>query len=247
MMTVQSLRERKKLATRLELRRAALDLVAKHGFTNVTVEGIAAAADVSPRTFFNYFPSKEAALFGMDPDRMAALRTAIVTAAPGEPALAAVREVMARLAKGMSEDLTALGGDPAGWLLRVKTARADPHVRAAQAAQMAQVERIVAEGLAQRLQTDLDRDPYPGMLAGVAVATVRSGVIFWSNSGGTMPLDQYMDIAFRALEEGLPEDGELRRVSEKTAVPTQASAQADARVGARVGAQTDGQEGKGNN
>src|SRR5215469_1070208 len=85
-----SLRERKKQATRLLLRRTALELVAERGLANVTVEDIAEAAEVSPRTLFNYFPSKEAALFSGDPDRAAALRDAIATAVPGQPALDAL-------------------------------------------------------------------------------------------------------------------------------------------------------------
>src|SRR5258707_2001889 len=90
-----SLRERKKLATRRLLRRTALDLVAERGFAHVTVDDIAEAADVSPRTFFNYFPSKEAAIYGTDPDRAAALRDRVARQAPGEPVLDALRSVMA--------------------------------------------------------------------------------------------------------------------------------------------------------
>jgi AcrR family transcriptional regulator len=94
-----SLRERKKLATRRTLRRVALDLVAERGFSQVTVEDIAAAADVSPRTFFNYFPSKEAALFGTDPDRVAALHERVLREAPGQPVLDALRVVLAAEAR----------------------------------------------------------------------------------------------------------------------------------------------------
>jgi AcrR family transcriptional regulator len=205
-----SLRERKKHATRRALRRIALDLVAERGFAHVTVDDIAAAADVSPRTFFNYFPSKEAALFGMDPERVAVLRAEVVAVSPGEPALSALRAVMTDVAEGITEELAALGGDMADWLARMKTARTDPHLRAAHTAQMALMERAVAEGLAERLGVDPERDPYPGMLAAVGVATVRSGVIFWCNSGGAVPLDQYVDLAFRALKDGLPENSDFR-------------------------------------
>jgi AcrR family transcriptional regulator len=206
-----SLRERKKLATRRLLRRATLDLVAEHGLSNVTVEDIAAAADVSPRTFFNYFPSKEAALFGGDPDRAAELRQRIANGAPGKSALDALRAVLAQDSETMADDLRSLGGDPADWLRRMKVARTDPHVRAAHAAQMAMIERAIAEGLATRLGADQDTDPYPWVVAAAAVSTVRACVSFWAGTGAATPLGRLIDDAFAALAAGFPENSDLRR------------------------------------
>jgi AcrR family transcriptional regulator len=208
-----SLRERKKVATRRSLQRAALDLVAERGFANVTVEDIAAAADVSPRTFFNYFPSKEAALSGGDPDWIPELRERITREAPGEPALEALRVIMVSHAQVVADELSELGGDPADWLRRVKQARSDPHLRAAHAAQMAMVERAIAEGLAERLGTNPDQDPYPGLLAATAAGAFRASVTFWAGCGGTVPPGRLIDLAFQALADGLPEDCALRHVT----------------------------------
>ena len=61
-----TLRERKKQQTRQALHDAALTLVSAHGLDGVTVEQICADADVSPRTFFNYFSSKAHAALGLD-------------------------------------------------------------------------------------------------------------------------------------------------------------------------------------
>jgi len=213
--TNASLRERKKLATRRALRRAAFELVTEHGFARVTVEDIAAAADVSPRTFFNYFPTKEAALFGADPDRITALRERVARLAPGEPALAALRLVMVDDARAAAAELTELGGDPAGWLRRMKSAHTDPQLRAARAAQMAMTERAIAEGIAERLGTDPERDPYPGLLAATAAGVFRASISFWAGTGGTVPLERLIDQAFAALADGLPERCELRNITGK--------------------------------
>jgi AcrR family transcriptional regulator len=211
-----SLRERKKLATRRALRRVTLDLVAERGFAHVTVEDIAEAADVSPRTFFNYFPSKEAALFGADPDRTEALRQRLIQELPGESALEALRVVMVGEARALIEEFHELGGDPVEWLRRMKASHVDPHLRAARAAQMAKSESAVAEALAERLGTDPERDPYPMLLAAAGTGVMRAAFSFWGRSGGSVPLDQLVDAAFQALARGLPENCELRGIAETT-------------------------------
>src|SRR5580693_6564029 len=120
-----SLRERKKLATRRELRRVALRLIAERGYSNVTVEEIAEAANVSPRTFFNYFPSKEAALFGANPELAAATRDAIEHQNPGQPVVTVLRSVMTAQARAVADEFAELGGDPMEWLCRMRSARTD--------------------------------------------------------------------------------------------------------------------------
>jgi len=208
-----SLRERKKLATRHDLRRATLSLVAERGFSNVTVEEIAEAANVSPRTFFNYFPSKEAALFGANPELAAATRDAIEHQAPGEPVVSVLRSLMTAQAAAVADEFAELGGDPMEWLARMRSARTDPQLHAVHGAQMAAIERSLAEAIAQRLGTDVGRDPYPGLLAAMATGVFRSSMSFWAASGGTVPLDRVVDLAFAALASGLPENSELRHVT----------------------------------
>ena len=63
--TGDGLRERKKQQTRLALHEAAYRLVQEHGLEGTTIDQICLEADVSTRTFFNYFPSKVAAALGL--------------------------------------------------------------------------------------------------------------------------------------------------------------------------------------
>jgi hypothetical protein len=80
---------------------------------------------------------------------------------------------------------------------------------------MAMVERAIAEGLAERLGTDPDRDPYPGLLAATAAGVFRASISFWAGTGGTVPLEHLIDQAFGALADGLPERCELRNITGK--------------------------------
>jgi AcrR family transcriptional regulator len=208
-----SLRERKKLATRRGIRRAALDLVAERGFSHVTVEDIAAAADVSPRTFFNYFPSKEAVLFGAHPGRSEELRARLVHDLPGLSALEVLRVVLTDLARDLAAELAELGGDPAHWARQIKSAMGDPQLRAAQAGHMARAESDFADAIAERLGTDRDRDPYPLLLASAAFGMLRATMSFWAVTGGAVPLEQLTDAAYQALADGFPEDAALRHLA----------------------------------
>jgi len=58
------LRERKRLATRRAIQVAVLDLAADRGLDKVTVDEVSRVVDISPRTFFNYFATKEDAVVG---------------------------------------------------------------------------------------------------------------------------------------------------------------------------------------
>ena len=70
----------------------------------------------------------------------------------------------------------------------------------------------VADALAERLGTDPAKDPYPLLLAMVAMGAMRAAMSFWATSGGVVPLEQLVDGASRALADGLPEDCALRSV-----------------------------------
>lgn len=99
-------RERRRTETRERLFRAALDLFARHGFLETTVEDITEAADVGKGTFFNYFPTKEHVLATFGAQRLAELERGLERAQKG-PVLPVVEELAADLA-GQSREEPAL-------------------------------------------------------------------------------------------------------------------------------------------
>src|SRR5438046_5904956 len=90
MSTPPGLRERKKQRTRETIARAARELFAERGYHATTLPEIAEAADVSTRTIFAYFPSKEDILFSDFPSMREALEQALAERPDGEDALETV-------------------------------------------------------------------------------------------------------------------------------------------------------------
>jgi AcrR family transcriptional regulator len=196
-------RERRKRATLLELRVAAIDLSARRGFSNVTVEDIAGAAGVSVRTFFNYFESKEAALVGGDPGFIESLRAGLTVLPRTMPPLAALRLVILARARDMTDELAASPAQEAALLRRMAVVQADPGLLAAHTRQLAAVERELRETLVTWLGGDARVEPYAALLAASVMGAMRIAGMCWSARGGELPADEVTGAALDALAGGL--------------------------------------------
>jgi AcrR family transcriptional regulator len=99
------LRERKKAKTREAIVEAAIDLFERHGYEATTVEDIAAAADVSPRTFFRYFESKLDVVFAPKTDDAHDVEALVAARPADERPIEAFRQVLrTELAAALCED-----------------------------------------------------------------------------------------------------------------------------------------------
>lgn len=99
-----SLRDRKKDATRQTIEDAAWELFSERGYDATTVQDIADRANVAPRTFFRYFPTKEAVLYPELDDVMAELAAAFAARPAEEPALVALVAAMDAIADELGDE-----------------------------------------------------------------------------------------------------------------------------------------------
>ena len=191
------LRERKKLATRIALHRAALQLVAERGLEHVSVDDIVARADVSPRTFFNYFPAKDDAVLGLDPDVLTQQVQAFLLRPADETPIQALRAVAHDQAAEMATE-TEL------WPLRLRVIDAHPSLLGRLAASFGEAQRALAEAIATRSGTRFGVDAYPVLLAGVAGVAMRTALQRWFAGDFVATLPDLVDEAWDLLTAGLP-------------------------------------------
>jgi AcrR family transcriptional regulator len=163
----EGLRERKKRRTRAALREHALRLFREQGYAATTIEEIAEAAEVSPSTFFRYFPTKEDVVLAddLDPPMLAAFHAQPRELTPVQALRGAMRSV--------------LGSIPAEELERERARQAlimtTPELRARTLDQLTGTLQMAADMLAERAGREPD-DPavrtVAGALIGIAIAAM---------------------------------------------------------------------------
>jgi len=194
--TAIGLRERNKLRTRQEIADATLRLAADKGLEHVTVEQIAAAADVAPRTFFRYFDSKEDALLADHPERLELLRETLKSRPASEGPLTAVRAAVLDVAGDLEDHRDLM-------LCKVQLMENNPTLRGRSLEMMGDLERMIAEALAERTGVDLDADFRPFVIAGAVCTAMRVTIDRWAAMGGTGDLTAMVESALDLLDGGL--------------------------------------------
>ncbi len=187
------LRERKRLQTRQALISAAMRLFAEKGYDQTTVAEIAAAADVSTKTFFNHFASKDEVLFPHLSGRIDAAVTIIDQRAPGENvADVLVRAVEYMLASAVRDELAAgLASTRLPWVLSV------PAVQAATLRRYFLAETQLAQALHRAYPQTLD-EPAAAAAIGSLMGAVLAAALISLQHGATT--GQIQDSARRALD-----------------------------------------------
>jgi AcrR family transcriptional regulator len=103
-LVIESLRERKKSATRKAIEDAAWELFSERGYAATSVDDIAERAGVAPRTFFRYFPTKGDVLYGEIDEAIAVFSAAFRSRPPGEPILSTIVAANAAVTAAFEKD-----------------------------------------------------------------------------------------------------------------------------------------------
>jgi len=192
------LRERKKARTRASLREHALRLFREKGYQNTTVEQIAAAAEVSPSTFFRYFPTKEDLVLQDDMDTR--MIEAFEHQPPGLGPIAAVRAAT----RQVIDSYNAADMD----LIRETTrlTMTVPEIRARAMDEFARTITVVAEAMAKRAGRSPD-DLAVRTAAGAIIGVIMSITLPWEGWSEERSLEDMfgrIDEGLALLEAGLP-------------------------------------------
>ena len=188
------LRERKKLRTRAAIQKEAIRLFLQKGYGETTIEDIAEAVEISPSTFFNYFPSKEAVVFQDDLDPL------IIAAFNAQPANVNPIAAMRHALKTVLAKLPA--SDEATVRERIALVTSTPELRSAMLNEFAELLDEISVPIAERVGRKPD-DFAVRNIAG-AILGVLISAYFAMAANPEADFLQEMDKAMAHLEAGLP-------------------------------------------
>ena len=198
------LRERKRRETRAALSLAALRLCVERGWENVTVDDVAAAANVSPRTFRNYFSTKAEAVAAGHLERMLRVADQLRTRPASEPLWTAVtNSVAAQFEPPAQKSEALLNADR--WLERIRFIVTEPSIHGEVLKASAAAQAKLAEVIAERVGSRRVNDVYPQVAAAVVTAVVGTVVDRWLRDGPTGSIVPLLRKAFELVATGFPE------------------------------------------
>jgi AcrR family transcriptional regulator len=197
-MTSPGLRERKKQKTRWAIQEQALRLFAEQGYDATTVEQIAAAAEISPSTFFRYFPTKEDVVVE---DEYDAILLAGLDSAPAELSpVGAVRYAVRAAFAGFD------AAEQHKMKERTRLVMSVPALRARTLDNVLAGVEMVAEPLARRMGVGAG-DYRVRCLAGACIGVVLVASAEWIGNDGEADFAKLMDEALAHLESGFASGG----------------------------------------
>jgi len=189
------LRERKKAERRRCIEAAAIDLFDANGFDGTTIDDIAARADISPRTFFYYFPTKEDVVLADYTGRLDRIVSELQQQPTSRPPWAALQASFLVVAADYAAQRDEI-------IRRFAIVAANPTVYARSLQLQAGWEDALAEVLTERANDDTD-DLGPHLLASAALACMRSSLRHWISTGHQVPLPELVVGCFDRLARGL--------------------------------------------
>ena len=195
---VVGLRERKKARTREALQEAAMDLFSRQGFDRTTVEEIAAACEMSPRTFFRYFPTKEDVLFGDSEQRSTTLVETLVARPLDLPPLAAIHAAMRTISLTYDDERDVL-------VARAAIVQGSPGLRAYKVEHQRGWEEALVAGLLRRSDTAHDSltPEEIRLITAVSMAAFRAAYETWLDEPDQPDIVALVDHAFEQISGGL--------------------------------------------
>lgn len=201
---VEGRRERKRRQTRERIEQAAMSLFLERGFDATTIEEITEAADVSKRSFFDYFPSKEEVVFAWQDAFADRLMTAIAARPADESCVKAVEEALiVTVTASADERALALG----------ELIHCTPALKARDQLKYAKLEQKLTEALIARTGGDPTTRMHMRLLSAIVIGALRVGGELWQQrapdvSMGGISMEAFAREIFGELWKMLAEFGE---------------------------------------